>query len=253
MDIVLIGTGNTAHILGRKLIAGGHTILQVWGRDAKAASDLAYILDTESTTYWSVVSRTADLYIIAVSDVAIPDVVIELGLSDATIVHTAGSVPIDILKPATKHYGVFYPLQSLKKETANLPDIPFLIDASDEQTEEKLLSLGSTITDTVVNADDTERLKLHLAAVFCNNFVNHLYTLTQDYCEKEGLDFKLLVPLIEETADRLTEMSPDKAQTGPALRNDLATLEKHKTLLKEHPRLEAFYALFTKSIQDPHL
>lgn len=249
MDIVLIGTGNTAHILGRKLIAGGHTIIQVWGRDAKAASDLAYILDTESTTYWSVVSRTADLYIIAVSDMAIRDVVKELDLTDATIVHAAGSVPKDILQPGTKHFGVFYPLQTLKKEAAHLPDIPFLIDASDEQTEEKLFSLGATITDKIAHANDEERLKLHMAAVFCNNFVNHLYTLAEEYCQKEGLDFKLLIPLILETAGRLTEMSPDKAQTGPALRNDLLTLEKHQALLKDHPRLAAFYTLFTKSIQ----
>lgn len=253
MDIVLIGTGNTAHVLGRKLISGGHNIVQVWGRDAKAASDLAYILDTESTTYWSVVSRTADVYIIAVSDMAIPEVVKELGLKDATIVHTAGSVPKDILQPDAKHYGVLYPLHSLKKEATHLPDIPFLIDASDEQTKETLFLLGSTITDKIVSADDEERLKLHLAAVICNNFVNHLYTLAQNYCEKEGVDFKLLLPLIRETAARLAEMSPDKAQTGPALRNDLITLEMHQSLLKKHPRLEAFYSLFTKSIQDPDL
>jgi predicted short-subunit dehydrogenase-like oxidoreductase (DUF2520 family) len=237
--------------LGRKLIAGGHTIIQVWGRDATAASDLAYILDTESTTYWSVVNRAADLYIIAVSDIAIPEVVKELGLPDGTIVHTAGSVPKNILQPGAKHYGVFYPLQSLKKEAINLPDIPFLIDASDTETEDKLYTLGASITDTVVEADDSDRLKLHLAAVFCNNFVNHIYTLTQDYCTKEGLDFRLLIPLIDETAQRLAEMSPDEAQTGPACRNDIATLEKHRALLSAHPRLADFYNLFTKSIQTP--
>ena len=253
MDIVLIGTGNTAHVLGRKLIAAGHRIIQVFGRDATAASELAYVLDTESTNYWSVVHRTAELYIIAVSDMGIAEVVKELGLADATIVHTAGAVPIEILQGGAKHYGVFYPLQSLKKEAIKLPDIPFLVDASDKQTEEKLLSLAATMSDKIANADDEERLKLHLAAVVCNNFVNHLYLLAEDFCNKEGLDFKLLMPLILETSARLTEVSPAKAQTGPALRNDVHTIEKHLALLQNHPPLAAIYTLLTKSIHDVSL
>src|SRR5215217_2618312 len=107
MDIIIIGTGNTATILGRKLIAAGHTIVQVYGRDAKAASELAYVLGSESTNYWSVVQRTADIYLLAVSDIAIEEVVQELQLPDKTVVHTAGAVSKDILKNVSLHYGVF--------------------------------------------------------------------------------------------------------------------------------------------------
>ena len=114
MDIVIIGTGNTATILGRKLKTAGHHIAQVYGRNASAASDLAYELDTESTNYWAVVTRTADLYILAVSDIAVEEIVKELQLPDKTIVHTAASVSKNVLNKSS-HYGVFYPLQSLKK------------------------------------------------------------------------------------------------------------------------------------------
>src|SRR5688572_15151435 len=221
MDIVIIGTGNTATVLGRKLKTAGHNIVQVFGRDTKAASQLAYELDTESTNYWNVVNREADIYILAVSDIAIEEVRKELRLNDKTVVHTAASVSKNILKNVSRHFGVFYPLQSLKKELGHSPEIPIIIDANDETTMRELEKLAQSISTQVVEADDAERMKLHLAAVFCNNFVNHLYALTESYCKKENLDFNLLLPLIRETAARLEEIPASASQTGPAIRNDL--------------------------------
>src|SRR5438067_303912 len=192
MDIVIIGTGNTATILARKLKAAGHRIVQIFGRNASAASELAYELGSESTAYWSVVNRQADVYLLAVSDIAIEEIIRELQLPEKTIVHTAASVSKDVLHAATTHYGVLYPLQSLRKNTDYLPEIPIIIDASDAQTLEQLATLAGSISEQVVIAGDEERAKLHLAAVFCNNFVNHLFALMQHYCTSEGLDFDLL-------------------------------------------------------------
>ena len=248
MEIVIIGTGNTATVLGRKLKAAGHKIVQVFGRDTTAASQLAYELGTESTNYWNVVYRDADLYLLAVSDIAIEEVLEELQWPDKTIVHTAASVSKDILKNTVHHYGVFYPLQSLKKELGNLPDIPIIIDASDETTLKELEALAQTISDKVVEANDEQRMKLHLAAVIVNNFVNHLYALAEAYCNSEGIDFTLLLPLIKETAERLDRISPSQLQTGPAFRNDKSTVEKHLELLKKYPRLKNIYETFTESI-----
>jgi predicted short-subunit dehydrogenase-like oxidoreductase (DUF2520 family) len=248
MKIVIVGTGNTATVLGRKLKVAGHKIVQVFGRDSMAASKLAYELGTESATYWNIVNKEADIYILAVSDIAVEEVVKELQLPEKTIVHTAASVSKDILKSVTGHYGVFYPLQSLKKEITHLPEIPIIIDASDEATFHELESLAHSISSQVSEADDEHRLKLHLAAVFCNNFVNHLYTLAEQYCRKEGIDFHLLLPLIRETAARLEEVSPSQSQTGPAVRNDRVTIDKHLKMLENHPQLRTIYTLLTESI-----
>jgi predicted short-subunit dehydrogenase-like oxidoreductase (DUF2520 family) len=250
MEIVIIGTGNTATVLGRKLKAAGHKIVQVYGRDSAAASKLAYELGTGSTNYWNVVYREADIYILAVSDIAIKEIVQELRLPDKTVVHTAASVSKNILKDASGHFGVFYPLQSLKKESGHLPDIPLIIDAGDEATFRELEVLAHSISDKVVEADDTERMKLHLAAVFCNNFVNHLYALAEAYCHSEGIDFQLLLPLIRETASRLDEIPAAQSQTGPALRNDRATIDRHLELLQKYSQLKKIYLLFTESIYD---
>ena len=215
MEIVIIGTGNTAAVLGRKFKAAGHHIVQVFGRNASAASALAYELETESTAYWSVVNRQADIYILAVSDIAIEEMISALQLPDKTIVHTAASVSKDVLQRATTHYGVLYPLQSLRKNTPYLPDIPIIIDASDAQTFENLTVLAGSISEQVIVAGDEQRAKLHLAAVFCNNFVNHLFTLMQEYCKAEGLDFELLKPLIRETALRIESLAPGRCTNRP--------------------------------------
>jgi len=102
----------------------------------------------------------------------------------------------------------------------------------------------------VILAGDKERMKLHVAAVIVSNFTNHLYKLAEDYCKKEGLDFKQLIPLIEETAQRLKAISPSDTQTGPAVRRDDPTIQQHLSILERYPHLKKIYEMMTESIQD---
>lgn len=252
MNIVIIGSGNVAAVLGRKFKAAGHTILQIFSRNASAASELAYEWDTESTNYKSTINKTADVYLVAVNDDAIDDVVDELKFPGKVVAHTAASVPKEVLKGMSEHYGVFYPLQSLRKEMGRLPDIPVFFDGNDEFTKSVLAALARSIAPVqALEAGDADRQKLHVAAVVVSNFTNHLYALAEAYCRKEGLDFRQLLPLIEETALRIKTMPPQEAQTGPAVRHDKETIEKHLALLKDHPGLKNIYLLLTESIQNP--
>ena len=251
MDIVILGSGNVATVLGRKFKTAGHNILQVISRNASAASKLAYEWDTESTNYPSIINRNADVYIIAVSDDAIDDVVADLKLNGKVVAHTAASVSKEVLKNVSNHYGVFYPLQSLHKEDIDLPEAPIFFDGSDEITKKKLAALADSISPQHVSlAGDDGRLKLHIAAVFVNNFTNHLYALAENYCKTEGIDFKELFPLIEETVSRIKDISPSKSQTGPAVRNDEETIQKHLALLDAHPALKKVYQFMTDSIRN---
>jgi predicted short-subunit dehydrogenase-like oxidoreductase (DUF2520 family) len=250
MDIVIIGSGNVAAVLGRKFKAAGHDIVQVVSRNASEATKLAYEWNTESTNYRILINKNADVYIIAVSDDAIAEITKEMRLPGKVVAHTAASVPKEALQHVTTHYGVFYPLQSLRKEMTILPDIPIFFDGSDDITKNKLEALARSIApENVVHAGDDARSKLHVAAVIVSNFPNHLYALAEEYCQKEGLDFKQLLPLIEETASRIKDISPRQAQTGPAIRHDKETLQKHIELLKDHPQLKNIYLLLTESIQ----
>jgi predicted short-subunit dehydrogenase-like oxidoreductase (DUF2520 family) len=171
-------------------------------------------------------------------------------LQGKVVAHTAASVPKEVLKDVTDHYGVFYPLQSLRKEMLAAPDVPIFVDGSDDKARKVLQSLARSISgEHFSSAGDNERLKLHVAAVVVSNFVNHLYALAEDYCKKEGLDFRQLLPLIEETALSKKTLAPLNAQTGPAARHDEETIQKHLALLDKHPHLMKIYQMYTESIQ----
>lgn len=250
MDIVIIGSGNVATVLGKKFKAAGHNILQVVSRNAKAATELAYQLDTESSNYFSVVNKNADVYIIAVSDDAIEKVIADIKVPGRVVAHTAASIPKDILKNVSEHYGVFYPLQSLRKEMTQLPEMPLFVEGNDDKTNSVLTKLAKSISpDHVIVATEGEREKMHVAAVIVNNFTNHLFALAENFCKKEGLNFKELIPLIEETINRVKTHSPGETQTGPAKREDSDTIKKHLDLLEKHPQLKKIYEVFTESIR----
>lgn len=249
MEIVIIGTGNTATVLGKKLKMAGHKIVQVYGRDKILASELGFILNTEFTNSWEDIVKNAEIYIVAVNDEALEGVVNNIQFPGKIVVHTAASVSKDVLQKVSAHVGVFYPLQSLKKDFEQIPITPIILDASDNLTLEKLKTLAYSISDLVVHISEKDRSKLHMAAVFCNNFVNHIYVLMEDYCKKEHLDFNLLLPLVQETAERINISSAKSLQTGPAIRNDTTTIEKHLIMLHDYPHLINLYRVFTNSIQ----
>ena len=248
MKIVIIGTGNTATVLGRKLKLAGHDILQVFGRNDVEAKTLASLLATNSACDFDAIDPNAEIYLLAVSDDAIAEVSKSLPVKDKILVHTAGAVSIDMLKKTSSHYGVLYPLQSLRKEMESLTEVPLHIDASDEQTLEKINALAKTISSQVTVSGDAERMKLHVAAVFCNNFTNYMYTLAETYCKNENLVFNHLLPLINETASKLAHHSPSKMQTGPAIRGDEQTIQKHEELLEGYEELLEVYRYLTQKI-----
>lgn len=249
MRIVLLGTGNVATILGRKISGAGHEIVQVYGRVAAHAKTLAEQWQTGYTTNIEQLDKGADLYIIAVADTAIPAVAASLQLKDKLVVHTAGSVSREVLQSSSTRYGILYPLQSLRKEMQHLPNIPLLVDANSPEDLTLLRDFAGSFAAQVQAAGDEQRLKLHVAAVIVSNFTNHLYTLAEQYCVQEQADFHLLHPLITEVAGRLQYIPPKEAQTGPAIRHDTSTIQKHLELLKGHGELRTLYEWFTKSIQ----
>ena len=249
MRIVIIGTGNTATVLGRLFKQAGHSIVQVYGRNKQRATALAEILDARPTNHESQVSKECDLYVVAVSDGAIGSVASWLHVEKKMVVHTAGSVDANILSVCSKNYGVLYPLQSLRKETAHIPRIPFVVEANTSDANALIYDFARSISKDVQTATGRQRLMIHVAAIMVSNFTNHLYSLAEDYCNKEEVDFSMLLPLITETAERLNQFSPFEIQTGPAVRGDWGTVQKHIHLLENHPVHQAVYRVLSESIE----
>jgi len=253
MRICLIGAGNLATQLGMALSEKGHQIVQVWSRTAKSASDLASKLGCEYTTEITSIKTDTDIYLLAVSDSAI-ETVLSMRVWDATpVVHTAGSIPMNILSPYAVNFGVFYPFQTFSiGKRIDFDRIPVCIEANTPYNLELLKELGRSVSRDIRILDSRQRRQIHLAAVFVCNFVNHFYAIGEAILDEAGIGFEILKPLILETASKVTSQSPASAQTGPAARDDKKVIAQHLELLKHHPDLQNLYALISERIIQTH-
>lgn len=252
MDIVIIGAGNVAHCFGHLMKLHGHQVKQVISRNRDHARELAEELHAEPSNDLMDIDMEADVYLLAVGDDVIAELNDQLRLGRRIVVHTAGAVPMDAISRISVNTGVMYPLQSIRKESKNYPEIPLLLEAANDEVLKRLTALGQSISSSISVMNSQQRLQMHLGAVFCNNFTNHLIALAKFYCGQEGRDFSLLAPLIRETFQRLDRYPPESVQTGPALRNDERTMALHETLLKNYPSMAQIYPLLSESIRQFH-
>ena len=248
MKVVIIGTGNVATVVGKLIVSKGHSIVEVVGRNNLTTQLLAQVLDAKPNNDLKTINPNADLYIIAVADNAIKAIAEELRLENKLVVHTAGSVAIGKLKASSNLYGVLWPLQTIRKEVITTPMIPFVIDANTQSAYQLLHAFASTLSNQIKMANDEKRVKMHLAAVVVSNFSNHLFALANDYCKQEALDFSMLLPLMQETIEKIKHHQPHSVQTGPAVRNDTITIAKHEDLLQQHQSLQHLYKELSDSI-----
>jgi predicted short-subunit dehydrogenase-like oxidoreductase (DUF2520 family) len=248
MQVTIIGTGNVATVLGKLIFANKHSIHQVYGRNINAAKVLANQLNAKAIDNLEELNNDADIYIVAVSDKSIETVCNQINLKDKMVLHTAGSVGIDILKNVSNKYGVLYPIQSLRKAMDITTPIPFLVDGNNEETKLTIENFAKTLSNKVEIGKDDKRLKLHTAAVFACNFVNFMYLQSANFCEANSIDFSLLQALIEETATRLRTHHPKDVFTGPAVRKDISTIEKHLNQLSSNPTAQQLYRQISEMI-----
>lgn len=253
--IVLIGAGNVASHLAPALLKTGANLCQIYSRTLESARELGMKTGITYTSDIFAIYPDCDIYIFCVSDDALLNLYKSIRINkDALILHTSGSMPMEIFKPFTSRYGVLYPLQTFtKKRELDFKEIPLCIEAVDPRTLNEIRELASSLSLRVEEISSEKRKTLHLAGIFANNFVNHLYGLAGKIMEKEGLDFSLLRPLIFETAHKVMLMSPENAQTGPARRGDEGILNMHKALLKDNRKLLNLYVSMSDSIRETAL
>ncbi|MBB6239429.1 putative short-subunit dehydrogenase-like oxidoreductase (DUF2520 family) [Pedobacter sp. AK013] len=250
MKIVLLGSGNVATHLAKALKAKGEDVIQVYSPNLNHAKSLAVTIGAEGLNDLTEIERNADLYIISIKDDAIESVAKSLKNVTGLVVHTSGTTDIRILSSQVKRAGVFYPLQTFSKgKEVSFENIPLCIEANDESQLSILNTLAAKISHRVYELDGEKRKVLHLAAVFACNFANHLYTLANKILNQNGLDFEIIKPLIAETADKVMNNLPENVQTGPAVRADENTLNKHLSMLTDMPELQNIYQTLSDSIK----
>lgn len=264
MKIALIGAGNVATHLGTALAKVGYSILQVFSRTATSAIALTDAINKvyettivqhpscSFTTHLNEVTSEADLYIVMLKDSVLNEVLPSLVKCNpnALFVHTAGSVPMSIWENLTTRYGVLYPMQTFSKAQAvDFEEVHFFIEANSPTDTELLRSVAGHISTKVFEASSEQRKYLHLSAVFACNFTNHMYAICEELLRRHGLPFSSMLPLIDETARKVHQLSPITAQTGPAQRYDTNVMQSQESLLKtEEEELATLYHLLSEHI-----
>ena len=242
-SIAIIGTGNVAFHLGKAFFDKGIVISEVYGRNKALAHELANLCNSYVAPNLN--DLRSDLILICTSDDAIESIVLQLP-KDSKIAYTSGAVSLEKFK-GFKDIGVFYPLQTFSKERAiNLFEVPLLIEATNEFLAQELFDLAWLLSRKVTFANSEQRKKYHLAAVFVNNFANHLFYQAKKYLDQEELNWNYLEPLMKETVEKILFSNPEDAQTGPAKRNDLETLKMQAEMLSG--KSKEIYELLSESI-----
>ncbi len=247
IKVVILGSGNVATHLTKAFIKSKNVeVVQVYTRSdtSNKIKKIEYTNDLSKL-------KNADVYFIAISDDAITDFSKKLNLKNKLVVHTSGSVTLQELK-CNARKGVFYPLQTInKKSKIKFKNVPICIETEYEEDYILLEKLAKSISEKVFKIDSEKRKHLHLAAVFVNNFTNHLYKIGNDICNEKNVSFEILKPLIKETANKIKYITPEEAQTGPAKRKDYKTIKKHLSFLdKEQQKI---YNLLSNSISNNEL
>lgn len=247
--IVVIGSGNVAEAMCRWIPATGHGIVQLFARNTARGNHISGITGIPFESDPAKIAK-ADIYIISVSDKAIGEVSAIFDAGDAIVVHTSGNCPVSELSDSIKNRGVLYPLQTFTAgRELDYKEIPLFIEAENDNAYERIKALAGTMSDNVHDSDLSSRRKLHVAAVFVCNFVNHMYCLGYDFMEHHGLDTDTLKPLIRETTQKmLATGTPCEVQTGPAVREDYPTIGKHLETLNDNTELANIYKILTESI-----
>ncbi|SHJ70089.1 Rossmann-like and DUF2520 domain-containing protein [Pseudozobellia thermophila] len=249
ISVSIIGSGRVAkHLHDAFSLNGEIDIVQVVSRNTTALQGFD---QARSTTSDFKDIADSDIYIIAVSDNAINSVSQQLNTKNKLVVHTSGATPMDILATHPRH-GVFYPLQSFSKDRPmDFNKVPLCLESNTQSDLDLLKQLAQKITGRIYEVSTEQRKTLHLAAVFVNNFTNHLYHLAHEICKEKELSFELLRPLIGETVDKLSHLTPYQAQTGPARRGDQSTIDTHLAQLKKPVEIE-IYKLLSQSIENTY-
>lgn len=251
IKVSIIGSGNVAqHLISAfTAIQKSSSKIELVEAYSRKKESLIHLLDNSQIITDIQDLSEADVYIIAVSDDAIATISEQLAFKNKLVVHTSGSVSVDVISDANRK-GVFYPLQSFTKNKAvDFSTIPICLEAENATDFQLINTVAKLISSKVFAINSQQRQALHVAAVFVNNFTNHMYQIGKKICDENQIPFAILHPLITETAQKIATLSPQQAQTGPAIRNDSKTIAAHEAFLTDDNEL-TIYKILTQSIQN---
>lgn len=248
MNIGFIGTGNMATNLAASFLGAGLSVKAMYSRNTLLHMDFSNEYGVEITDDLSKFEMLCDVIFITTPDSEIEKYsqLIKTN-SEQTILHCSGSTVLSVIKHINS--GVFYPLQTLtSQKLTNFKEVPIIVEASNSSTLEKINTIATKISNNVTTMDSEQRAKLHLAAVVTNNFVYYLNSLSREWLKQNNISDQLLKPLAIKTIENSFDGEPFTLQTGPAIRHDLNTIERHLAMLENNQEIQEIYKILSEEI-----
>ncbi|NLL19379.1 MAG: DUF2520 domain-containing protein [Clostridia bacterium] len=199
--------------------------------------------------------REVKVLLITTPDRVIGEIVeklVKLDLSAVKgVLHLSGNHPAAILKPLQAKglsIGSLHPLQSLaglEQGLLNLTGSTFTFEGDTE-----LLPWVTALVERLecrlaIAPASFNKSLYHGGASIASNFLVVLAKMGLDCLVKAGLSpgeaRQALIPLMQGTLNNLGRLPPEKALTGPIVRNDLVTINSHLEELKQLPHLLPAY------------
>ncbi len=247
LNIVIIGAGNVAWHMAKIMLKKGVNILQLYS--PHSAKALAQDLRLPYIDNLSLLKENADIYLFSIKDDAYQEIVNQFPYKNKCMIHTSGSIDMNIFQSISDNRGVIYPFQTFTKNvTLSFEKVPLCLEASNQMMEDKITQLACLLSNNHLFINSSQRQKLHLAGVFACNFTNAMFRIAKEIIEENGMNFSILLPLIEETARKIQLYPPEEVQTGPAIRKDIKTMQQHINII-ENKDYKALYQLLSSIIQ----
>tara|TARA_B110000459_G_C16609955_1_gene495594 strand:+ start:40 stop:834 length:795 start_codon:yes stop_codon:yes gene_type:complete len=254
LRISIIGAGNVAHALSHSMLIGGVKIVEIFNRDKEKAEKLAYELGgIKVVDKIEILDTTVDAVAVLVKDDAIEEVARQIPKAIDRF-HVSGVTEREVLGGVN---GVIWPIKSFNSESKNdsLESVPFGIDASCSEFREKLDRIVDCVGGQGFSAPSEVRSKVHLAAVFSDNFTNHCLAISQQILKDSGLPSDLMQSLVKGLLIGASSGNSYERQTGVAIRGDEGSMQKHLDIIQSfdnNEQLSEFYDFLSKHIAISH-
>ncbi|HRP88590.1 MAG TPA: DUF2520 domain-containing protein [Edaphocola sp.] len=250
MKIVLLGTGNIAHYFCTRLAESKtYKVIQAYARDQQKGLQFQEHFNIPVVNHLEEIDEKSAIYFLAVKDNAIAELASKIKSKNALIIHCAGSQNLEIIENDSQKKAIIWPIYSISKQENYAQNIPLIIEGNNKDAENEALKLALEISQNTSIVNYAQRQYLHLNAVLVNNFSNHLFAIADAISKERKIDFDILKPIIHQTIQNLNSKNPAETQTGPAIRHDEQTINKHLTLLDHHPEWQELYKSISLSIQ----